>query len=180
MTHVMIDLETLGTTSRSAWISIGAVCFDPDTGVIDTGNAFYRNVDWDSALRGREVSGDTLKWWMRQDPAAKDAVIHAGWPIEAVLTALSEWLPEGCVVWGNGSSFDISMLEDTYHQYGVTVPWKFWNVRDVRTVVHLAQGLVERGSVPFEGTKHNALSDAIHQAKYVSAMWQALRGGANK
>ena len=26
----------------------------------------------------------------------------------------------------------------------------------------------------YEGTRHNALSDAIHQAKYVSAIWQKL------
>lgn len=177
MNHVMIDLETLGTTSRSAWISIGACRFDPDTGAIDTTNTFYRNVDWDSALRNRNVTGDTLKWWMRQDPDAKDAVIHAGWPVEAVLTALGEWLPSGCIVWGNGSSFDISMLEDTYHQYGIAVPWKYFNVLDMRTVKRLGEHLVPRDAIPFEGTKHNALSDAIHQAKYVSAMWMALRGG---
>lgn len=174
MTHVMIDLETLGTTSRSAWISIGACIFDPATGVVDP-NTFYRNVDWDSALKGRNVTGDTLKWWMRQDPEAKEAVIHAGWPIEAVLTALAEWLPSDAVVWGNGSSFDISMLEDSYNQYGIAVPWKYFNVLDVRTVKRLAEGKVDCRNIPFNGVKHNALSDAIYQATYVSAMWKVLR-----
>ena len=28
--------------------------------------------------------------------------------------------------------------------------------------------------MPFEGTRHSALDDAIHQAKYVSAIWQKL------
>ncbi|MCV5871650.1 3'-5' exoribonuclease domain-containing protein, partial [Escherichia coli] len=28
--------------------------------------------------------------------------------------------------------------------------------------------------MPFKGTRHNALDDAIHQAKYVSAIWKKL------
>ncbi|EBY7638725.1 3'-5' exoribonuclease, partial [Salmonella enterica subsp. enterica serovar Enteritidis] len=28
--------------------------------------------------------------------------------------------------------------------------------------------------MPFEGDMHNALADARHQAKYVSAIWQKL------
>ncbi|WP_241168462.1 3'-5' exoribonuclease domain-containing protein, partial [Escherichia coli] len=28
--------------------------------------------------------------------------------------------------------------------------------------------------MPFKGTRHNALDDAIYQAKYVSAIWKKL------
>ncbi|MGV4305305.1 3'-5' exoribonuclease domain-containing protein [Citrobacter portucalensis] len=31
-----------------------------------------------------------------------------------------------------------------------------------------------RFDIPFEGSMHNALSDARHQVKYVSAIWQRL------
>ncbi|MCL7707575.1 3'-5' exoribonuclease, partial [Enterobacter kobei] len=29
-------------------------------------------------------------------------------------------------------------------------------------------------NMPFEATRHSALDDAIHQVKYVSAIWQKL------
>ncbi|WP_267449393.1 3'-5' exonuclease [Citrobacter portucalensis] len=52
----------------------------------------------------------------------------------------------------------------------------FWNDRDVRTMVELGKsvGINPRFDIPFEGDMHNALSDARHQVKYVSAIWQRL------
>lgn len=35
-------------------------------------------------------------------------------------------------------------------------------------------GINPRRDIPFEGDMHNALADAKHQAKYVSAIWQHL------
>lgn len=37
-----------------------------------------------------------------------------------------------------------------------------------------AIGINPRRDIPFEGDRHNALADAKHQAKYVSAIWQRL------
>ncbi|EAW9850355.1 3'-5' exoribonuclease, partial [Salmonella enterica subsp. enterica serovar Kentucky] len=37
-----------------------------------------------------------------------------------------------------------------------------------------AIGFDPKRDMPFEGTRHNALDDAIHQAKYVSAIWKKL------
>ena len=60
---------------------------------------------------------------------------------------------------------------------GQKTPWPFWNIRDVRTVCQLAEGLVKR---PANFTKdkvaHNALDDCIFQVGYVSKMYRALRG----
>ncbi|MGV4240708.1 3'-5' exoribonuclease domain-containing protein [Citrobacter freundii] len=46
----------------------------------------------------------------------------------------------------------------------------------VRTMVELGKsvGINPRFDIPFEGGMHNALSDARHQVKYVSAIWQRL------
>lgn len=32
-------------------------------------------------------------------------------------------------------------------------------------------------TIPFEGSRHNALAEAIHQARYVSAIWQRIITG---
>ncbi|ENK9589510.1 3'-5' exoribonuclease, partial [Salmonella enterica] len=47
---------------------------------------------------------------------------------------------------------------------------------DVRTMVTLGRaiGFDPKRDMPFEGDMHNALADARHQAKYVSAIWQKL------
>jgi len=177
MDHVMVDLETLGTNQDSAFISIGACRFDPSTGKI--GETFSKNIDWDSALKGRGVTGGTIKWWMRQSPEAQNKVCAPGEPLKNVLVAFGSWFRAGGVerqIWGNGATFDVAMLENAYTAIFGMLPWKHWNVRDVRTIVELAIGRVAKESSPFEGIKHRAVDDAIHQATYVSAMWQALRG----
>ena len=40
--------------------------------------------------------------------------------------------------------------------------------------IFTAIGINPRRDIPFEGDRHNALADAKHQAKYVSAIWQRL------
>lgn len=54
--------------------------------------------------------------------------------------------------------------------------WNCFNDRDVRTIVDLgrADGFDTKRDMPFDGERHNALADAIHQAKYVSAIYQRL------
>lgn len=50
------------------------------------------------------------------------------------------------------------------------------NDHDVRTIVTLGRsiGFDPKMDMPFDGERHNALADARHQAKYVSAIWQKL------
>jgi len=83
--------------------------------------------------------------------------------------------PGDIYVWGNGSTFDISMLEHAFVQLGLHIPWKYYNIRDCRTIQMLAEDLIDRNDVKFEGEKHNALHDARWQAAYTSAMWVAIK-----
>lgn len=175
--HVMIDLETLGNTPNAAFIALGAVVFDPnksDGGIYEMPKTFYERVDWESACKGRSISPSTVKWWMQQSNDARAEILREGQPLLYVLESFAAWLPEDAIVWGNGATFDISILQDAY---GERAPWKFWNVRDVRTVVDMAYPEIDRSQFAFLGTPHHALHDAIHQAQYVSAMWSALRTG---
>ncbi len=174
MDNVMLDIETLGTSQQAPVISIGACYFtlgNPDQECGD----FYRHIDWSDAIKGREVSGETLKWWMVQSDSARDAVVQQGSTVREALMDLAEWLGDNSIVWGNGATFDIAILENLYNQYEIPTPWKFYNVRDVRTVVAIAEDIASKDDVPFTGTPHHALYDAIHQAKYVSHLWSAVR-----
>lgn len=166
MDCVMIDLETLGTRPDAVFVSIGACCFDPHANAI--GPIFYRRIDWTDAMSARTVDAATLKWWMQQDDAARLEIVKDGDPLQTVLSDFAAWLPDNSKVWGNGAIFDISILQ---HAYDYKPPWKYSNVRDVRTVVELASGRVSKDEFVREGVFHNALDDAVFQAKMVMGMW---------
>ena len=176
MKHVMIDIETLGLAVKSTFTNIGAVMFDPNTGEI--GEKFYQAIDWDSSFAaGRTVDQSVLKWWMSMDDDALAEILQDGEQLRDVLYSFGEWLPEDAIVWGNGATFDISKLESAYgDMFGKDmIPWEFHAVRDCRTIRDLAEPWIKVEDISFEGIKHHALYDAIHQAKYVSAMWRTLR-----
>lgn len=171
--HVMIDLETLGTTADAVILSIGAVKFNLETGEIDP-EGFYRSISVDSNLAlGRRISEDTLIWWFKQ-PTAAQAVFHeAKEHLDSALIELSDWMSAGdCLVWSNGADFDLPMLAHAYTQCSVEAPWKFWNSRCVRTYKNLPGAKDLR--VALSGVKHNALSDAFDQAKLVCMIHQNL------
>ncbi len=169
-TDVMIDLETLCVKHTAKVISIGAVEFNVNTGHL--GREFYCAVDRHTQAE-RTESQSTLNWWAKQSQEAQDAAFNApdAGLLSSALNGLRRFIKPSQVVWGNGSTFDISILEDAYN---FASPWKFFNVNDVRTVVRMAKVIgIDRPPMKV-GTSHNALDDAIHQAKYTSTMWQAL------
>ena len=182
-THLMVDLETMGSNPDAPIVSIGAVFFDPSTG--ETGPEFYQVVDLASAMSfGAQPDASTILWWMKQSSEARSALlVEDTADLDVVLTLFSEFLCENSAngaksvqVWGNGSTFDNVLLKQSYELVGGAAPWRFVNDRDVRTILELgnAVGINPRYDIPFEGDKHNALADARHQAKYVSAIWQRL------
>lgn len=174
--HLMIDLETLGTAPNAPVVAIGAVYFDPNTGAL--GDRFDGAIDIEDAMRYGKPSGSTIKWWLGQGDDARKQVIRGKYTAELVFNKFHEFcLKHGNRVkpWGNGASFDISILEYAFGRIlGKPAPWAFWNVRDCRTIKELADGIVQFDE-KLEGTAHVALDDAIFQAKWVSAYWQGLR-----
>lgn len=183
MNHLMIDIETMGNKPNAPIVSIGAVFFEPSTG--ELGEEFYRVVSLKSAMDGGAVPDpDTIMWWMQQSEEARTAICDKENAI-ALWFALSEFShsfirnntdPKKVQVWGNGATFDNVIMRASYDREDIPCPWHFANDRDVRTIVELGKaiGINPRRDIPFEGDKHNALADAKHQAKYVSAIWQRL------
>lgn len=175
--HLMIDLETMGKNPDAPIISIGAIFFDPQTG--DMGPEFSKTIDLETA--GGVIDRDTIKWWLKQSREAQSAILTDEIPLDDALLQLREFIDENSGeffvrVWGNGASFDNVILRRSYERQGIPCPWRYCNDRDVRTIVDLgnAIGFDVRMAIPFEGVPHNALDDARHQAKYVSAIWQKL------
>lgn len=153
----MIDLETRGNKPNSPIISIGDVFFEPETGKL--GCDFYPVV--------------TLK------SAVKDGA--AAMSISIVLIYLNRSIrdntdPEKVQVWGDGARFDNVILRSSYDSHLIPSASEFWNDRDVITMVEFGKAIDinPRHDIPFEDDMHNLLADAMHQGKYVSAIWQRL------
>ncbi|EIS4853030.1 3'-5' exoribonuclease [Escherichia coli] len=175
--HLMIDLETMGKNPDAPIISIGAIFFDPQTG--DMGPEFSKTIDLETA--GGVIDRDTIKWWLKQSREAQSAILTDEIPLDDALLQLREFIDENSGeffvrVWGNGASFDNVILRRSYERQGIPCPWRYYNDRDVRTILELGKAIDfdARTAIPFEGVPHNALDDARHQAKQVSAIWQNL------
>ncbi|HHK9114946.1 TPA: 3'-5' exoribonuclease, partial [Escherichia coli] len=175
--HLMIDLETMGKNPDAPIISLGAIFFDPQTG--EMGPEFSKTIDLDTA--GGVIDRDVIKWWLKQSREAQSAILTDEIPLDDALLQLREFIDENSCgfyvrVWGNGANFDNVILRRSYERQGIPCPWRYYNDRDVRTIVELGNsiGFDVRMAIPFEGVPHNALDDARHQAKQVSAIWQKL------
>src|SRR5665647_2128309 len=118
--HLMVDLETLGTTPDAAVLSIGACYFDP-LGTVPEGTLFeppnpgifYRVIK----LQGQQrvMDADTIQWWMQQSFEARAEVFPPktapGLPIATAMKQFVDvFLPRDCsnlMVWSQGASFDL-------------------------------------------------------------------------
>ncbi|AQL15513.1 exodeoxyribonuclease VIII [Klebsiella variicola] len=184
--HVMVDLETMGKKHNAPIVAIGAVVFDPATGSI--GESFYKVVCLESSVNwGAVIDPSTVIWWLKQSSEARSAIVNDdAIPLLDALLQFREFVSDNVAggskkaqVWGNGASFDNSILRSSYDCIAEDYPWEYWNDRDVRTMVELGQAISfdPKTTIPFEASRHNALADAIHQARYVSAIWQRIIAG---
>ncbi len=178
--HLMIDLETMGTNTNAPIVVIGAVFFDPQTGEI--GPVFYIVVSLTDAMNtGAVPDGGTIEWWLKQSSEARAAILTDQVKLKDALLRFREFINEYSdekfvQVWGNGATFDNAILRTSYERLDIPCPWRYYNDRDVRTIVELGKTIDfdARTVIPFEGVRHNALDDARHQAKYVTATIQKL------
>lgn len=175
--HVMVDLETLGTSAGSPILSIGAVAIKNG----EIFDEFHRHIDWEDSIKTMgPPMPDTIAWWMEQSDEARkklcDGRRQAGL-MKDVLAAFWLWFRkvEGDLLWGNGAAFDNALLSEAYKKvdqsHQLEQPWEFWNDRCYRTLKSLYP------SVPLptrEGTHHDALDDARTQGRHLIALLKKL------
>lgn len=177
VTDVMIDLETMGNRPGCAIRSIGACAFDPVSGA--TWRHFKVNIEPDSCARLElHEDPDTRAWWANQSAEAQAAFEVDPVSIESAFYQLIKAFPwlKSTRVWCHGANFDDPILKVAFHRAvgDHCVPWSFYNVRCTRTLYALA-GIKPDRSV---GVHHDALDDAIAQAKAVAQALKILGRGA--
>lgn len=194
MDHVMIDLETLSVRPNAAVLSIGACYFDPKGPVGHTGPEFYRVVNIETCIRqGMVVDDGTFNWWMNQSQEARDAISKAR--KMSLYEALSDfklfWQGVGGIdgttgeqkhlfddkhgadmLWAHGTNFDEPIMHFAYASYALERPWPYNHVRDTRGLFDFTGVWPKKDAYP-DLTAHNALSDAIRQARDVQHAYRA-------
>ena len=186
MRDVMIDLETLGTKPGSVFFAIGAVAFDRDSGrVFSDSGGFYRLISIADALRwGLTRDAGTIAWWSRQSPEAQAEFWRAmggGADLSDAINDLATWLAgvarraecsvKSLRVWGNGATFDNTLVATGCQQAQLHMPWDTFSDRCFRTLK-----TDNPGHEPVrEGVHHHALHDAVHQAHWACAIYKAQR-----
>jgi hypothetical protein len=175
LTDIMIDLETLATSTDAAILTIGAVKFDPFGLESDKPEMipFYCRVDLDSCDRiGLVTNDDTIAWWAQQSKEAQDEAFGTEDRLDIAIAM--EQLYKFCWgakrVWSNGAAFDIPICETAFKRIGKAIPWSFWQVRDCRTAYDLGIN-PHRTSV----TAHHALADAWDQAVGIQNVYRTLQ-----
>lgn len=134
---------------------------------------------------------DTVAWWNDQSDEAKSAFTDPA-DLAFGLSTFAEWLcavagvdyeadnpkfrgPGHIRLWAHGPSFDVSILEAAYGAVDLPVPWHYRAPRDTRTILEAAGMDPHKSLEDFAtGTYHNALDDAVTQAKAVCAAYDRL------
>lgn len=183
--HIVLDLETLSTRPDALVLSIGAVGLNKHGEILDDAqfHVLLSRAEQDSY---RHTSLQTLAWWREQSNAAIEATLdaphHTHHPTDFALDAfgrfIASWSDKKSVcIWGNGCSFDNVILASLYRDFHIPLPWEFRNDRDMRTITAIFPHLK---AMPFEGIKHHAQHDAMHEAKQLSKAIAELQNKVHK
>lgn len=153
----MIDIETVGTGPEACILTIAAQAFDPlGKGYYEY--SYYARIDIESQP-DRNIEQGTIDWWATQPTAAREEAFAEDGriPLKQALEELGQLIWKCKRIWANGPTFDMNILEHAYKSYGLALPWKYYTVRDARTVYGLCPALNKYPA------SHHALEDCRRQ-----------------
>lgn len=155
--HLMIDIEGLATGPDATILTIAAQSFDPFAhGHLD--RHYYCRVTLESQ-ENRAIEDGTVSWWATQPEESREEAFGETdrIPLDRALDELYKLAWQHDFIWMNGPTYDANILEHAYKSYGKALPWKFYRIRDARTIYSLYPGL------PKPPVSHHALEDCRRQ-----------------
>lgn len=172
-----LDIESLDVGPKSVVTQVGMLAVDmddPDT-ILWAENIFLPmqpqiNIE-------RTISASTLIWWLTDSNVTQDArdlfKNNAGDDIEEIASQLrhierkfNELTDYGKLeyeVWARGPQFDVVNVESLFGDFGMTPPWKYNMIRDLRTIMSAAKLSTKDVPRPEALTGHVGLADAKYQ-----------------
>lgn len=168
--EAMIDIETLDTTNDAIVFQAAIVMFDEDH------NITYQetwNLDVDEQfISFRSMSASTLAFHLQIPTNAKAALEDKD------ATTMAHFASDLCTrfdvnspkkIWAKGS-FDFNILENLFRLTDSEVPWKFYQLRELRT-------LMDETGVPRGDVAHTALDDCIAQVAQLAECRAVIKSG---
>lgn len=194
LTHVMLDIETLGTGTNAAIASIGALTFDPKLGQVmdprDT-RAFHVLIDLEKSKQPGVIDASTVKWWMQQSPEAQKALF--GQPADqyqslgVALDQFAVWCQqrEATQLWTNGPMFDERIVREAFtRNLNPNFPFSYRASRCFRTIAQMVEdkghdlkklhASMKHEFKLAEVVRHRAVDDCFTQAYAVCRFYQLL------
>lgn len=174
--NIALDLETLSTREDAAIIQIGCCIPNFDRVYLMEGISpeFEVTIRYEDCLSSEfHKDHDTMNWWEKQSPLARNAVFSGQDTYVDALDQLKFWLDSVTImgaqvaIWGNGSDFDNRLLAYTADSLGYHRLWNFRNNRDLRTLKALYPLSIEADASEI---KHTALGDARYEARLIDAI----------
>lgn len=168
MSSLMIDLEGLATGPDTTILTIAAQTFDPfGTGWYD--KHYYARVTLESQ-ENRAIDNGTIAWWATQPDHAREEAFNEQdrIPLGQALDELAKFIWQSRLIWSQGPTYDMNILEHAYKSYCKPLPWKYFQVRDSRTVFSLWP------DQPIPSTSHHALEDCRRQIDMLQATLKHL------
>ena len=182
---IMVDLETLGTSTDATVFQVGAIAFDIETGeIIDTFNKVC-NIEFEDL----KVDGSTLQWWLKTNKELLHDLLNnqhsctekSMWQDFNRFLHLQQSKCFDLCLWGNGISFDVAMVKHNLMQNCGNYFIKYNKERDVRTILDLATTKLGMSERDFKNRskldteiEHDALDDCKYQIRYVCDAYRVL------
>ena len=155
--HLMIDLEGLATGPDTTILTIAAQAFDP-FGSGWYAQHYYARITLESQ-EGRAIDDGTIAWWATQPDHAKEEAfgLENRIALDEALAELSPLIWHSTMIWSQGPTYDMNILEHAYKSYGMALPWQYYKIRDTRTIYGLVPSLQKYPA------SHHALEDCKRQ-----------------
>lgn len=182
ITDLMTDIETLDVEPNSCILSIGSCVFNLLTGEIYASFSARASIKT-NLLYDRTISADTLEFWFKESDEARSALFVDTKPLPEIIYDYISWIKNVNFAtkprhWANDPDFDLVILNSIIKKLGFE-KLPFWSFQSVRTIVRAAANADEMVEKELKSlfkprVKHDALEDAMAQAKLVSHCWNLL------
>ncbi len=188
-------IVSIGAVAFNAGGENGELFTNSPDALATLGQGFRVNVDLSKtppSLRG-DIDPATVEWWLQQSDEARGMLVNGGANprrgLGVALGEFAEWVRRQgshnkLRLWSNGPTFDEIILRSAFVRFGIDFPVHFRGSRCCRTIYDLATSFgwdpkaaaaaVAMGG-PSDLVKHDALSDAVFQARGVVSMQHFLR-----
>lgn len=189
---IMIDIESLDVGPRSVIMQIAMHRFSIDEGESTPNDMMFHTylgmqpqLDF---VQPRTISADTLAFWMRQPDNARKIFEQITLPDMASLRLamrafvlhfeqMTRNKDAEYEVIANGAQFDIVNIESLLTDLGMTAPWAYYDVVDLRTMKRRAGVKTSDVEEPNGFIAHDARWDCMYQIEqYFECLRRQRRG----